>query len=185
MGLQFCGWPTGVLTSNVQFSSPLPTIGSGLGLPEGNSNSFLTSSVPTSKSESPALQTEKTASATCAAVEVAKPVDHPNPKPIPEGKNGQSGGTVWIISSAAMLLQFIFSNFSNLIVIVKKNLLSLYVCLALEMQYGWWRITDPEDLKSLHKVLHLRGIREKALQKQIQKHMDYITLACIKNKDGR
>jgi len=53
------------------------------------------------------------------------------------------------------------------------------------MQYGWWRITDPEDLKSLHKVLHLRGIREKALQKQIQKHMDYITLACIKNKDGR
>uniref|UniRef100_A0A8C3KZT4 Bromodomain adjacent to zinc finger domain protein 2B n=1 Tax=Chrysolophus pictus TaxID=9089 RepID=A0A8C3KZT4_CHRPC len=136
MGLQFCGWPTGVLTSNVQFSSPLPTIGSGLGLPEGNSNSFLTSSVPTSKSESPALQTEKIASAICTAVEVAKPVDHPNPKPIPE-----------------------------------------------EMQYGWWRITDPEDLKSLHKVLHLRGIREKALQKQIQKHMDYITLACIKNKD--
>lgn len=136
MGLQFCGWPTGVLTSNVQFSSPLPTLGSGLGLSEGNGNSFLTSSVPTSKSESPALQTEKVASATCTAVEVAKPVDHPNPKPIPE-----------------------------------------------EMQYGWWRITDPEDLKSLHKVLHLRGIREKALQKQIQKHMDYITLACIKNKD--
>lgn len=60
----------------------------------------------------------------------------------------------------------------------------LYACLDLEMQYGWWRITDPEDLKSLLKVLHLRGIREKALQKQIQKHMDYITLACIKNKDG-
>ncbi|XP_021253292.1 bromodomain adjacent to zinc finger domain protein 2B isoform X8 [Numida meleagris] len=136
MGLQFCGWPTGVLTSNVQFSSPLPTVGSGLGLSEGNGNSFLTSSVPASKSESPALQTEKIASATCTTVEVAKPVDHPSPKPIPE-----------------------------------------------EMQYGWWRITDPEDLKSLHKVLHLRGIREKALQKQIQKHMDYITLACIKNKD--
>ncbi|XP_072197863.1 bromodomain adjacent to zinc finger domain protein 2B isoform X1 [Excalfactoria chinensis] len=136
MGLQFCGWPTGVLTSNVQFSSPLPTIGSGLGLSEGNGNSFLTSSVPTSKSESPALQTEKVASTTCAAVEVAKPADHSNPKPIPE-----------------------------------------------EMQYGWWRITDPEDLKSLHKVLHLRGIREKALQKQIQKHMDYITMACVKNKD--
>uniref|UniRef100_A0A8C2UIP9 Bromodomain adjacent to zinc finger domain protein 2B n=1 Tax=Coturnix japonica TaxID=93934 RepID=A0A8C2UIP9_COTJA len=88
MGLQFCGWPTGVLTSNVQFSSPLPTIGSGLGLSEGNGNSFLTSSVPTSKSESPALQTEKIASATCTAVEVAKPADHSNPKPIPEGKDG-------------------------------------------------------------------------------------------------
>ncbi|NXT52586.1 BAZ2B protein, partial [Pluvianellus socialis] len=136
MGLQFCGWPTGVLTSNVPFSSPLPALGSGLGLSEVNGNSFLASSVPASKSESPALQPEKIASAPSAAVEVAKPVDYPNPKPIPE-----------------------------------------------EMQYGWWRITDPEDLKSLLKVLHLRGIREKALQKQIQKHMDYITLACIKNKD--
>uniref|UniRef100_A0A8C6JKX1 Bromodomain adjacent to zinc finger domain protein 2B n=1 Tax=Melopsittacus undulatus TaxID=13146 RepID=A0A8C6JKX1_MELUD len=136
MGLQFCGWPTGVLTSSVPFPSPLPALGSGLGLSEVNGNSFLASSVPTSKSESPALQTEKIASAPSMTTEVAKPVDYPNPKPIPE-----------------------------------------------EMQYGWWRITDPEDLKSLLKVLHLRGIREKALQKQIQKHMDYITLACIKNKD--
>ncbi|XP_068877507.1 bromodomain adjacent to zinc finger domain protein 2B isoform X15 [Aphelocoma coerulescens] len=136
MGLQFCGWTTGVLTSNVPFPSPLPALGSGLGLSEVNGNSFLASSVPASKSESPALQAEKIASAPSTAAEVAKPVDYPNPKPIPE-----------------------------------------------EMQYGWWRITDPEDLKSLLKVLHLRGIREKALQKQIQKHMDYITLACIKNKD--
>ncbi|NXY42937.1 BAZ2B protein, partial [Ceuthmochares aereus] len=136
MGLQFCGWPTGVLTSSVPFSSPLPALGSGLSLSEVNGNSFLASSVPTSKSESPAVQTEKMAPALPAPVEVAKPVDYPSPKPIPE-----------------------------------------------EMQYGWWRITDPEDLKALLKVLHLRGIREKALQKQIQKHLDYITLACIKNKD--
>ncbi|XP_050832912.1 bromodomain adjacent to zinc finger domain protein 2B isoform X15 [Serinus canaria] len=136
MGLQFCGWPAGVLTSNVPFPSPLPALGSGLGLSEVNGNSFLASSVPASKSESPALQAEKIAPVPSTAAEVAKPVDYPNPKPIPE-----------------------------------------------EMQYGWWRITDPEDLKSLLKVLHLRGIREKALQKQIQKHMDYITLACIKNKD--
>ncbi|OPJ89178.1 bromodomain adjacent to zinc finger domain protein 2B isoform E [Patagioenas fasciata monilis] len=136
MGLQFCGWPTGVLASNVPFSSPLPALGPGLALSEVNGNSFLASGAPASKSESPALQSEKTAPAPSAAVEVAKPVDYPHPKPIPE-----------------------------------------------EMQYGWWRITDPEDLKSLLKVLHLRGIREKALQKQIQKHMDYITLACIKNKD--
>ncbi|XP_065697636.1 bromodomain adjacent to zinc finger domain protein 2B isoform X12 [Patagioenas fasciata] len=136
MGLQFCGWPTGVLASNVPFSSPLPALGPGLALSEVNGNSFLASGAPASKSESPVLQSEKTAPAPSAAVEVAKPVDYPHPKPIPE-----------------------------------------------EMQYGWWRITDPEDLKSLLKVLHLRGIREKALQKQIQKHMDYITLACIKNKD--
>ncbi|XP_029081550.1 bromodomain adjacent to zinc finger domain protein 2B isoform X11 [Monodon monoceros] len=136
MGLQFCGWPTGVLTSSNPFTSPLPSLGSGLGLSEGNSNSFLTPNVASSKSESPVPQNEKVSSTQPVAVEVAKPVDFPNPKPIPE-----------------------------------------------EMQFGWWRIIDPEDLKALLKVLHLRGIREKALQKQIQKHLDYITQACIKNKD--
>ncbi|XP_047628656.1 bromodomain adjacent to zinc finger domain protein 2B isoform X17 [Phacochoerus africanus] len=136
MGLQFCGWPTGVLTSNIPFTSPLPSLGTGLGLSEGNGNSFLTPNVASSKSESPVPQNEKASSAQPAAVEVAKTVDYPSPKPIPE-----------------------------------------------EMQFGWWRIIDPEDLKALLKVLHLRGIREKALQKQIQKHLDYITQACIKNKD--
>ncbi|XP_053328178.1 bromodomain adjacent to zinc finger domain protein 2B isoform X4 [Spea bombifrons] len=53
-----------------------------------------------------------------------------------------------------------------------------------EMQYGWWRITDAEDLKSLLKVLHIRGIREKSLQKQLQKHLDYITQTCLKIKDA-
>ncbi|XP_047577801.1 bromodomain adjacent to zinc finger domain protein 2B isoform X15 [Lutra lutra] len=136
MGLQFCGWPTGVLASNIPFTSPVPSLGSGLGLSEGNGNSFLTPNVASSKSESPVPQNEKVSLTQPAAVEVAKPVDFPSPKPIPE-----------------------------------------------EMQFGWWRIIDPEDLKALLKVLHLRGIREKALQKQIQKHLDYITQACIKNKD--
>nr|XP_020736030.1 bromodomain adjacent to zinc finger domain protein 2B isoform X17 [Odocoileus virginianus texanus] len=136
MGLQFCGWPAGVLTSNIPFTSPLPNLGSGLGLSEGNSNTFVTPNVAASKSESPVPQNEKVSSIQPAVVEVAKPVDFPSPKPIPE-----------------------------------------------EMQFGWWRIIDPEDLKALLKVLHLRGIREKALQKQIQKHLDYITQACIKNKD--
>ncbi|XP_070279007.1 bromodomain adjacent to zinc finger domain protein 2B isoform X8 [Myotis yumanensis] len=136
MGLQFCGWPTGMLTSNIPFTSPLPSLGSGLALSEGNGNSFLTPNIASSKSESPVPQSEKASSTQPAAVEVAKPVDFPSPKPIPE-----------------------------------------------EMQFGWWRIIDPEDLKALLKVLHLRGIREKALQKQIQKHLDYITQACIKNKD--
>ncbi|EHB14862.1 Bromodomain adjacent to zinc finger domain protein 2B [Heterocephalus glaber] len=136
MGLQFCGWPTGVLTSNIPFTLPLPSLGSGLALSEGNGNSFLTSNIASTKSESPIPPNEKVSSTQPASIEVAKPVDFPSPKPIPE-----------------------------------------------EMQFGWWRIIDPEDLKTLLKVLHLRGIREKALQKQIQKHLDYITQACIKNKD--
>lgn len=86
MGLQFCGWPTGVLTSNIPFTSPLPSLGTGLGLSEGNGNSFLTPNVASSKSESPVPQNEKPSSAQPAAVEVAKPVDYPSPKPIPEGR---------------------------------------------------------------------------------------------------
>ncbi|CAB1328440.1 unnamed protein product, partial [Coregonus sp. 'balchen'] len=42
-----------------------------------------------------------------------------------------------------------------------------------EMLSGWWRVADMEELRSLVKALHSRGIRERALQKQIQKHMDW------------
>lgn len=65
------------------------------------------------------------------------------------------------------------------------NILHVVMLLLTEMQFGWWRITDLEDLKSLLKVLNLRGIREKSLQKQIQKHLDYITQACLKNRDRK
>ncbi|XP_041119302.1 bromodomain adjacent to zinc finger domain protein 2B-like isoform X4 [Polyodon spathula] len=138
MGLPFCGWPSGMLSPNLPFtSSPLPhALNSGFGVTEGNHNPFLAASVSTSKSESPVPQNEKPPSAPSPAIEVAKPVDYPCPRPIPE-----------------------------------------------EMQTGWWRVTDAEELRTLVKVLHLRGIREKALQKQIQKHMDYISQACSKNRD--
>ncbi|XP_058889765.1 bromodomain adjacent to zinc finger domain protein 2B-like isoform X22 [Acipenser ruthenus] len=138
MGLPFCGWPSGMLSPNLPFtSSPLPhALNSGFGATEGNHNPFLAASVSTSKSESPVPQNEKPPSAPSPTIEVAKPVDHPCPRPIPK-----------------------------------------------EMQTGWWRVTDAEELRTLAKVLHLRGIREKALQKQIQKHMDYISQACSKNRD--
>ncbi|KAM9448079.1 bromodomain adjacent to zinc finger domain protein 2B-like isoform 2-T2 [Salvelinus alpinus] len=53
-----------------------------------------------------------------------------------------------------------------------------------EMLSGWWRVADMEELRSLVKGLHCRGIRERALQKQIQKHMEYIAQACAKNRDA-
>lgn len=143
MGLQFCGWPTGVLTSNVPFSSPLPALGSGLGLSEVNGNSFLASSVPASTSESPALQTEKTASAPSTAVEVAKPVDYPNPKPIPEGKYNTAIRWNHVkddFYSATTMLQIIFfiigllnwlDNFCNLIVCDHiENACKMFICLS-------------------------------------------------------
>lgn len=41
-----------------------------------------------------------------------------------------------------------------------------------------------KQLYSLVKALHSRGIREKVLQKQIQKHMEYMTQLCANSKHG-
>uniref|UniRef100_A0A673J319 Bromodomain adjacent to zinc finger domain protein 2B-like n=1 Tax=Sinocyclocheilus rhinocerous TaxID=307959 RepID=A0A673J319_9TELE len=54
-----------------------------------------------------------------------------------------------------------------------------------EMLTGWWKVTDVEELRSIEKACHSRGIREKQLQKQLQKHMDYIGQVCSRNRDGR
>lgn len=52
--------------------------------------------------------------------------------------------------------------------------------IPLELQRGWWRITDPEQLKTLLNALHPRGIREKMLKKQLQKLFNYACLSCSK-----
>lgn len=41
-----------------------------------------------------------------------------------------------------------------------------------------------EELYSLVKALHSRGTREKVLQKQLQKYMEYMTQLCTNSKDG-
>ncbi|KAJ8282378.1 hypothetical protein COCON_G00048970 [Conger conger] len=53
-----------------------------------------------------------------------------------------------------------------------------------ELLSGWWKVADMEELRTLVKALHSRGLREKALQKQIQKHMECIAQACAKNRDA-
>ncbi|XP_044221779.1 bromodomain adjacent to zinc finger domain protein 2B isoform X1 [Thunnus albacares] len=53
-----------------------------------------------------------------------------------------------------------------------------------EMLRGWWRLSDMEELRSLVKALHSRGVRERVLQKQIQKHMEYMTHLCASSKDA-
>uniref|UniRef100_A0A672NFJ3 Bromodomain adjacent to zinc finger domain protein 2B-like n=1 Tax=Sinocyclocheilus grahami TaxID=75366 RepID=A0A672NFJ3_SINGR len=52
------------------------------------------------------------------------------------------------------------------------------------MLLGWWKVTDMEKLKALVNALHSRGIRERALQKQLQKSMDLIAQTCNKNREG-
>lgn len=54
-----------------------------------------------------------------------------------------------------------------------------------EMLTGWWRVADIEELRALVNALHSRGIREKGLQRQIQKYFEIIPQVCTKHKDGK
>ncbi|XP_047011907.1 bromodomain adjacent to zinc finger domain protein 2B isoform X9 [Ictalurus punctatus] len=53
-----------------------------------------------------------------------------------------------------------------------------------EMHTGWWKVSSSEELSRIVSACHPRGIRERVLQKQIQKHMEYLTQVCAKNKDA-
>ncbi|XP_029386866.1 bromodomain adjacent to zinc finger domain protein 2B [Echeneis naucrates] len=53
-----------------------------------------------------------------------------------------------------------------------------------DMLHGWWRVSDMQELHSLIKALHSRGIREKVLQKQLQKHMEYMSQLCDNSNDA-
>ncbi|XP_061131934.1 bromodomain adjacent to zinc finger domain protein 2B isoform X2 [Syngnathus typhle] len=52
-----------------------------------------------------------------------------------------------------------------------------------DMLSGWWRISDVEELRALVAALHSRGIREKGLQRQVQKYIEIIPQVCIKHRD--
>ncbi|XP_028249800.1 bromodomain adjacent to zinc finger domain protein 2B-like isoform X2 [Parambassis ranga] len=51
-----------------------------------------------------------------------------------------------------------------------------------EMLHGWWMVSDTESLHSLVKTLNGRGIRERVLQKQIQRHMEHMIQLCDSSK---
>ncbi|KAL2087577.1 hypothetical protein ACEWY4_016405 [Coilia grayii] len=48
---------------------------------------------------------------------------------------------------------------------------------------GWWKVCDMEELRGVMGSMHSRGIREKSLQKQLQKNMELIAQTCNKNKE--
>uniref|UniRef100_H3CVR0 Bromodomain adjacent to zinc finger domain 2B n=1 Tax=Tetraodon nigroviridis TaxID=99883 RepID=H3CVR0_TETNG len=52
-----------------------------------------------------------------------------------------------------------------------------------ELLTGWWRVSDIEELRALVNALHSRGIREKGLQRQMQKYLEIIPQVCTKHKD--
>lgn len=47
-----------------------------------------------------------------------------------------------------------------------------------EYQLGWWRITDPTQLKSLVELYHGNAARESKLQKHLEKHLNYAMQSC-------
>ncbi|XP_062861932.1 bromodomain adjacent to zinc finger domain protein 2B isoform X2 [Trichomycterus rosablanca] len=67
---------------------------------------------------------------------------------------------------------------------VKNPDLSLPQPIPQEMLNGWWKVSNVQELSSIVNACHPRGIRERVLQKQIQKHMDYLMQVCAKNKDA-
>jgi len=47
-----------------------------------------------------------------------------------------------------------------------------------QFQFGWWRITDSQQLKSILSVLHERGSRERQLHKHLSKYFQYACNSC-------
>lgn len=64
------------------------------------------------------------------------------------------------------------------------SLTCLFVLILSEMLTGWWRVSDIEELRALANALHSRGIREKGLQRQMQKYIEIIPQVCTKHRDG-
>uniref|UniRef100_A0A087YDD1 Bromodomain adjacent to zinc finger domain, 2Ba n=1 Tax=Poecilia formosa TaxID=48698 RepID=A0A087YDD1_POEFO len=52
-----------------------------------------------------------------------------------------------------------------------------------ELLTGWWRVSHIEQLRALVDALHSRGIRERGLQRQMQKYLEIIPQVCTKHKD--
>ncbi|XP_022106511.1 bromodomain adjacent to zinc finger domain protein 2B-like isoform X3 [Acanthaster planci] len=49
-----------------------------------------------------------------------------------------------------------------------------------DLQQGWWQICDPNMLRLITRSLHMRGIRERMLQKSFQKYNDFSLRVCSK-----
>lgn len=52
-----------------------------------------------------------------------------------------------------------------------------------ELLTGWWRVSHIEQLRALVDALHSRGIRERCLQRQMQKYLEIIPQVCTKHRD--
>lgn len=55
-------------------------------------------------------------------------------------------------------------------------------CATIDMQRGWWRLSNPDTVKELMASLNMRGVRERLLQKALERQLDYINQLSTKQK---
>lgn len=48
------------------------------------------------------------------------------------------------------------------------------------MTRGWWRITNPDQVKQYIDSLHPRGVREKELSRMLTRFLDFAKESCLK-----
>ncbi|MEQ2190340.1 hypothetical protein XENOCAPTIV_015439 [Xenoophorus captivus] len=63
------------------------------------------------------------------------------------------------------------------------QLMVLHVFIVTGLLTGWWRVSHIEQLRALVDALHSRGIRERGLQRQMQKYLEIIPQVCTKHRD--
>lgn len=90
---------------------------------------------------------------------------------------------------SASITKFVHSEVSESEVVVCPNLqkrIQLWksvqhdipLTIGREFQLGWWRITDPTQLKSLTELFHSNALRERNLLKHLDKHLYFAMQSC-------
>ena len=87
-----------------------------------------------------------------------------------------------LILNSGYLSRLDLSHTLNIYVHVKF----LHVFFFSELKKGWWKIFEEEHVRTMHRNLHPRGIREKSLQKNLQKCLEHACSSCDQeNKESK
>lgn len=167
-----CDRPVAAISPALPFSSasPTPQLDVASQQAEGDTGGDLLLANTASKtSETQEPPNEKPSCALVPAAEVARVQDFPSPQPIPAGESDSVT---------------VYKRYALHIVSVRLQLELGAGFLLAEMLHGWWKMSKVEEMQSLITAFHSRGIRERVLQKQIQKHLEYIDKVSQDSVDG-
>lgn len=74
--------------------------------------------------------------------------------------------------------KYFYLYFIRSIIILKNKELFKQSIILTEFKKGWWKISEEEHVRTVHRNLHPRGIREKSLQKSLQKCLEHACSSC-------